>query len=187
MWHSPASFQKDDAACQVLADVLSGAGYSRLRKRLEYDNQMVYTIGAVQLLDKKLGSQFSLVFMARPGHTLEEIQAVVDEEIARISQEPPSQEEIDLAVSRIKRNYYRELEENYNLAKSLNLYYCSVGQADYFNRDMARYSSVTPQEVSDCAKRYLRPDRRAELTVVPEPSQGDGADAGPGTVGEVKP
>ena len=187
MWHSPASFQKDDAACQVLADVLSGAGYSRLRKRLEYDNQMVYTIGAVQLLDKKLGSQFSLVFMARPGHTLEEIQAVVDEEIARISQEPPSQEEIDLAVSRIKRNYYRELEENYNLAKSLNLYYCSVGQADYFNRDMARYSSVTPQEVSDCAKRYLRPDRRAELTIVPEPSQGDGADAGPGTVGEVKP
>ncbi len=190
LWHSPAAFQEDDAACEVLAGILTGHGcqgslYSRLGKRLMYDNQIVDGINAMHY-GMKLGSQFEISFRARPGHTLDEIQAVVDEEIARISQELPSQEEIDLVINRKKRSYYNRIEENLNLAYSLNRYYGMVGQANYFNQDMERYRSVTPQAISACAKRYLRPDRRVELTVLPEPKKSERADTEKRTVEEAK-
>ena len=190
LWHSPAEFHPDDVACDVLAGILSGQGcgtslYSRLGKRLKYDKQMADDVEASQD-SMELGSLFSISFRARPGHDLEEVQAIVDEEIARISQEPPSQEEIDLVINGMKRAYYQKIESSFNLAFSLNRYYNSVGQANYFNQDMERYRSVTPQAISACAKRYLRPDRRVELTVLPEPKKSERADTEKRTVEEAK-
>ena len=177
VWHTPAEFEDGDAACKVLAQVFAWSGYSRLNKRLVYDKKIAISIGALQI-SRKLGSEFAITFMPRPGHTLDEVQAVIDEEIARISQEPPSQEEIDLAVNRIKRDFYQRTEDIFTLADSLNHYYWFVGQANYFNQDLERYSRVTPQDVSACAKRYLLPDKRVELTVIPDTlsSSRDGAE-----------
>ena len=64
------------------------------------------------------------------------------------------------------------------MADSLNHYYWFAGQANYFNQDLERYSRVTPQDVSACAKRYLLPDKRVELTVIPDTlsSSRDGAE-----------
>lgn len=185
LWHSPAEFQEGDAACEVLSHILGGSVYSRLTKRLEYDSQIADSLDVWQW-SRGLGSQFMIVYRVRAGHTADEIQAVIDEEIARISQEPPAQEEIDLAVNCMKRRYYDRMQRNVAVADSLNHYYCAVGQADYFDQDIARYSSVTPQEISACAKRYLRPDRRVELSIVPEPKQNDRSNAEKRTVEEAK-
>ena len=185
VWHSPAKYQEGDAACEVLAGILTGSVYSRLSKRLEYDRKIASAVVAQQE-SRRLTSTFSIGFLALPGHTPDEIQAVVDEEIARISQKPPSQKEIDLVVNGMKRKYYDRIQEFNSLAEKLNFYHFGTGQADYFKRDLERYSRVTPQDISDCAKRYLRTDRRVEVTALPEAaaSARTGADNGAGKEAE---
>ncbi len=167
VWHTPGKYQEGNAACDVLAGILTGSIYSRLSKRLEYDQKMTNALIASQE-SRRLSSVFSIGYLALPGYDLDEIQAIIDEEIARISQEPPTQKEIDLVVNGMKLRYYDRIQEFNSLAEKLNLYYFGTGQADYFNQDLERYSRVTPQEISDCAKRYLRRDNRVEVTALPE-------------------
>ena len=167
MWHSPAAFQDGSAACQVLAKILCGSIYSRLTRRLTHDAQLASEIHA-NIEEKNLTSVFYIDYKARPEHTLDEIQTIVDEEIARISQEPPAQKEVDLAVNGMMQDVYDRLESNLNVASTLNRYYCTVGEADYFNQDLERYRRVTPQDVSACAKRFLLPDKRVEISILPE-------------------
>ncbi|MBQ7567865.1 insulinase family protein, partial [bacterium] len=111
LWHSPAEFAEGDAALDVLSAILSGSKNSRLYKRLLYDNQIAQSADAMQM-SQKLGSLYCVDFMARPGHTLDEIQAIVDEEIERISKEPPTQKEMELAVNGIEYNFYRLIEKD---------------------------------------------------------------------------
>ena len=39
---------------------------------------------------------------------------------------------------------------------------------DVFNEDLARYRSLSPSDVRAAVEAFLPPDRRVELTVVPE-------------------
>ena len=166
VWHAPAEFQDGYAACRVLSGILCGSIYSRLPRRLIHDAQIASRIDAC-MNGGNLASEFIIHFQANSEHTLEEIQAAVDEEIERISQEPPSQKEIDLVVNGMFEGLYGRLQSNLSVAGELNRYYCTVGKADYFNQDLERYRRVTPQDVSACAKRFLRPDRRAEISIIP--------------------
>ena len=173
VWHSPAQYREGDAACEVLAGILAknGSIYSRLGKRLCYDRKIADSVWALQE-SRRLSSLFTVGFTALPGHPdsdLDKIQTIVDGEIARISREPPQQREIDMVVNGLEREYYERLRRINNVAAQLNFYYCGVGEADYFNRVLERYRRVTPQEISECAKSWLRPDRRVELTILPDP------------------
>ena len=185
LWHSPAEFKDGDATLDVLSAILTGSKNSRLYKRLMYENQIANSVDASQM-SQKLGSLYCVDFVARPGHTLDEIQAIVDEEIERISKEPPTKKEMDLAVNGIETAFYHLVERNGGLANYLNRYYCTVGEANYFKKDVERYRSVTPQQVSDCAKRWLLRDKRAEITIIPEPKASAQADAGQQTAEEAK-
>ncbi len=170
VWHTPAEFTPDDASLDVLALVLANGKNSRLYKRLVYEMQIAQAVDASQM-SQRLGSLFSIDFLPKPGHTLEEIQTVVEEEIARISKEAPTQEEINLAVNGLEAGFYRAIEKSSNKANYLNRYYRTVGKCDYFAEDLARYTAVTPEMVRAVAAKYLLPDKRLELTVIPEPKE----------------
>ena len=78
-----------DAALDVVADVLAGGKNSRLYKRLVYDMQIAQSVSAGQN-SQALSSFFLIEATPRPGHTVEELQKVIDEEIAKLQNEPPS-------------------------------------------------------------------------------------------------
>ena len=67
-----------------MSSILSGGRNSRLYKRLVYDMQIAQSVDAFQA-SQALSSSFVVEATARPGRTIEEIQKVVDEEIARFS------------------------------------------------------------------------------------------------------
>ena len=80
-WLTPRHFEPGDAALDVVADVLAGGKNSRLYKRLVYDMQIAQDVSAFQA-SQALASSFQIVATPRPGHTVEELQKVIDEEIA---------------------------------------------------------------------------------------------------------
>ena len=49
----------------------------------------------------------------------------------------------------------------------LNAYNVFVGDPAYFDRDLARYQRATPASVGQAVARYLVPERRVTLSIVP--------------------
>src|SRR5262249_30579743 len=79
-WLTPRHLDPGDAALDVAADVLAGGKNSRLYKRLVYDMQIAQSVSASQN-SQALSSFFLIEATPRPGHTVDELQKVIDEEI----------------------------------------------------------------------------------------------------------
>jgi len=169
-WLTPPFLTPGDSALDVLSNILAGGRSSRLYKRLVYDTQIAQNVSARQQ-SQNLSSQFVIEATPRPGHTVDEIKAIVDEEIARIQREAPSDHEVQRAVNQFEASYYDRLERVGGFggkADQLNGYFIRTGDPDYFNEDVARYRSLSPSDIRAAAFTFLPADRRVELTVVPE-------------------
>jgi zinc protease len=169
-WLTPRMFAPGDAALDVASSVLSGGKNSRLYKRLVYDTQIAQDVNAVQQ-SGALGSSFLIVATARPGHTIEEIQKAIDEEVDRLRREPPDGREVQRAINQIEASFYRRMEHVGSFggkADQLNAYLVAGGGPDFFAEDLARYTSLSPSDVQAAIVQWLPADRRVELTVQPE-------------------
>jgi zinc protease len=168
-WLTPRHLEPGDAALDVVADVLAGGKNSRLYKRLVYEMQIAQDVSAMQG-SAALSSSFQIVATPRPGHTAEEIQKVIDEEIAKLQREEPSAHEVDRALNQIEASFYNRMERVGGFggkADQLNAYYTATGDPDWFNEDLSRYRALLPSDIRAAAARFLSQDRRVELTVEP--------------------
>src|SRR6202163_1797160 len=172
-WLTPRHFEPGDSALDIVADVLAGGKNSRLYKRLVYDMQIAQSVQAAQN-SGGLASYFLVEVTPRPGHTPDELQKIVDEEIARLQQAAPSEHELDRSLNQIESSFYNRMERVGGFggkADQLNAYYTETGDPDWFNEDLARYRALSPSDVRAAAERFLPRDRRVEVTVVPDGQQ----------------
>ena len=169
-WLTPASLAPGDAALDMVADVLAGGKNSRLYKRLVFDMQIAQNVSAFQV-SQALSSHFVIRATPQPGHTVDELQKVIDEELARLQAEPPTDHEVQRAINQIEASFYSRMERVGGFggkADQLNRYYTDTGNPDWFNEDLARYRAQSPTDVQAAAQAFLPKDRRVELTVAPE-------------------
>ncbi|HSK10467.1 MAG TPA: pitrilysin family protein [Vicinamibacterales bacterium] len=169
-WHSPALLAPGDAALDAAASVLAAGKNSRLYRRLVYDMQIAQDVMAMQA-SQALGSAFLIVATPRPGHTLDEVQKVIDEELDRLREAPPTDRELERVVNQAEASFYARMEQVGSFggkADQLNAYYTQTGNPDYFAEDLARYRALSPSDVQAVVRRFLPPDRRVELRVEPE-------------------
>ena len=169
-WLTPHALAPGDAAMDLVGYVLAGGKNSRLYKRLVYDLQIAQNVVAYQN-SQALSSYFLIRATPQPGHTTDELQAVIDEEIEKLRNEPPTDREVQRALNQIESSFYNSLERVGGFsgkADQLNHYYTDTGNPDWFNEDLARYRAIAPSDVRAAAPEFLPADRRVELTVVPE-------------------
>ena len=169
-WLTPRHFEPGDATLDIVADVLAGGKNSRLYKRLVYELQIAQDVSAFQE-SMNLSSAFQIVATPRPGHTVEELQKVIDEEIAKLQAEEPSAHEVERAVNQIEASFYNRMERLGGFggkADQINGYFSETGDPDYFNEDLGRYRALSPSDIRAAAAAFLPRDRRVELTVQPE-------------------
>ncbi|MBI4547505.1 MAG: insulinase family protein [Ignavibacteriae bacterium] len=170
VWLSPPLFTPGDAELDVLANILTGGKNSRLYKRLVYDLQIAQDVSAFQA-SASLTSKFYIIATARSGHTLRELEKVIQEEINRIKRETPTEREVQRAINQYEASFLNRLEGVLGKADQLNSYFTLTGNPDYFNEDLARYKAVSPTDIRSIAQTYLRDDGRVVLSVVPEGKQ----------------
>jgi zinc protease len=154
--------------------VLAGGKNSRLYKRLVYDLQIAQDVEAYQD-SGTLSSHFVIQATARPGHTIGEIQRIVDEEVATLQRDAPSDREVQRAVNQIEASFYGRMERVGGFggkADQLNSYFSRTGNPDWFNEDLARYRALSPSDIRAAARAFLPPTRRVELVVMPETEGG---------------
>jgi zinc protease len=166
-WLSPPAFAPGDAELDLLSSVLAGGRNSRLYKRLVYDLQIAQDVSAFQA-SSRLSSFFTIMATARSGHTLNELEKVIQEEINQLKAEPPTDRELQRAVNQYEASFLRRLESVEAKADQLNNYFMFTGNPDYFNEDLSRYKAVEVKDVRAAALTYLRDDGRVILSIVPQ-------------------
>jgi zinc protease len=166
-WLSSPAYRAGDAEMSVLAGILTRGKNSRLYKKLVYDLQIAQDVEAYQD-GQQLAGTFLLMATARSGHTLAELERVIEEEIQKLAAEPPSKRELERVVNQSESMILDGLESVEQKSDALNEYFFRTGNPDYFNEDLARFKALDPTDISSAAATVLRKDARVVLSVVPK-------------------
>jgi zinc protease len=165
---TPANFAPGDHDLDVVAQVLAGGKASRLYRRLVYDLQIAQTVTASQQ-SQQLESIFEISASPMPGHTVDELLKVIDEELERVRTAPVEARELDRAKNQIEFDTFRNLEPILARAERLQLYNLNAGDPGMLQKDLAAYQAIDAAAVQQAAARYLRKDARVVITVTPNP------------------
>jgi zinc protease len=165
---SPANFAPGDRELDVLANLLGNGKSSRLYKRLVYDLKIAQAVSAAQQ-SQLLASTFEITASPMPGHTLDEILAVIDEEIAGLQEKPVEAAELDRAKNQIESEAVRSLEPLLARAERLQAYNDFLGDPGFLTEDLKRYREVGAPAIRQVAQQILRKDGRVVVTVDPNP------------------
>ncbi len=165
---SPANFAPGDRELDVLANLLGNGKASRLYKRLVYDMKIAQAVGAAQQ-SQLLASTFEITASPMPGHTVDEILTVIDDEIAKLQAAPPEAAELDRAKNQIESETVRSLESVLARAERLQAYNYSLGDPGFLPEDLRRYRAVDGSAIQRYAREVLNPNNRVVVTVDPNP------------------
>jgi zinc protease len=168
-WHSPAMFAPGDAELDLVADILSNGKNSRLYRSLVYTRRMATEVAAFQN-SRELASFFQVIVTAAPGHTLAEIERVVDDEVAALAAIGPTEDELERSLAQAEAQFVYRLQTVGGFggkSDQLNAYNVFLGEPGYFARDLARYREASPASIGAYARQRLQTEGRVTLAVVP--------------------
>ena len=165
-WHTPKIYAPGDAELSLAGQVLGSGKSSRLYRSLVYEKQIAQDVSAAQD-SLQLGSVFTVDVTARPGHTAKEIEAAIDEELEKLRAAPVSGPELEQARNTIETGMIAGIEKVGGLADLLNQYNHYTGDPGYFDKEIATYRKVTPEQIREVVNAQLRRSARVVIYGVP--------------------
>ena len=109
VWNVAAFKDADEQYLDIASDVLTNGKSSRLYKRLVYTDQIATDVVSFNFT-RQFGGMFIVWATAQPGQDLAEVEAVLDEEIARFIEEGPTQEELERSQAGQRAAFVRGVE-----------------------------------------------------------------------------
>lgn len=168
-WPSPRLFAPGDAELDLLSDLMANGRTSRLYSRLIHDRRVAVELAAGQT-SRELGGTFQIIASAAPGHTLDELEAAIHEELARFIDGGPSGDELQRGRAQAETAFVYRIQALGGFGgktDQLNAYNVYRGTPDAFQADLDRYLDATAVSLRDTAARWLGRDRVTTLAVVP--------------------
>jgi zinc protease len=168
-WHSPRMFAPGDAEMDLVGDLLANGKTSRLYRTLVYERRLAVDVSAYQS-SRELGSFFLLVATAAPGRPLGELTRLIDEELLRVADEGPTDEEMERALAQAEAHFLYRLQTVGGFggkSDQLNAYNVMQGDPGYFAEDLDRYRRASRQSLQAAARDRLRLGEGVILSVIP--------------------
>ena len=161
----------------VLGTLLGDGRSSRLHKRLVEEKRLVTGISAGPWLLQYAG-MFTIQATPRAPHTLEEVEAAIEEEISTLKTELASPREMLKVRNQTEVEAVENLASNAGLASRLGNAWALTDDWRSVFWDQEKLAAVTAENVRDVARRYLVAGRRTVASLV----RGSGTvEAGAGT------
>ena len=167
-WAVPGRTTREAALLQLAASVLGTGKNSRLYQELIYNNSLVVDLN-VWNQRHELASIFNIDATLQPDATLEEVNAIINRELARFIAEGPTEEELQRAQTGINADTVRGLEQIGGFSgKAVTLAQGELyaGDPGFFKTRLEWMNEATPEDVRAAAERWLGPGR-FQLEVLP--------------------
>jgi len=160
-YHTPDYRDKDDAVYDAIADVVSNGRTSRLYRSLVRDKKIASNAGGFSgLPGNKYPHLFAFYGLPLPGHTPEEIQQAVHEEIERLKTHDISDDELKMIKTRAKAGLLRRLGDNEGLAQQLGVIIARYNDWRELFREVERIDAVTKADIRRVANLTFVPTNR---------------------------
>lgn len=172
VWPAPPYFERGEAELDVASIILSDGLSSRLNKVLVYDKQLASNVTSFNGANEIAGA-FVVIATARPGAPLEQIEAIVSEEIGRLAATGPTAAELNRAKTKWEYEFVSGLERIGGFggkADRLAQYNVFLHDPDKLKEDFARYRDLAAADVRDVVSQWLDTSSRLLLRFHPETS-----------------
>ncbi len=165
-YHTPDGANPQQKALDVLSSVLGEAPSGRLYKAL-VDNKKASQVFANSM---QLDEPGLIVFGALLGKTdsLDQARQTMLDTIAGVAKEPPSQEEVDRAKTRLLKDIDLSLSNSEQVGLFMSEY-IALGDWRLLYLDRDRLKKVTPEDVRAVAAAYLKDSNRTLGEFIPDP------------------
>ena len=178
-YRAPAIPDRRLYALEVAAQVLAGGKGSRLHRRLVREERIAQDV-ALFVLPLVAGPSLVAGWATvRPETTPEVVEAAVLDELARMTTEPISADELGRAHALVETEELAALQRVAERADRLSMWATLTGDPGEINRQLERYLAVTAEDVRASCADVLTAENRVVLTYLPagqfeeEASSGD--------------
>jgi len=160
-YHRPDARDPDDAVYDVISDILSAGRTSRLYRSLVRDKKIAAgAAGFGGFPGNKYPNLFAFYAVPTPGHTPQEVQAAIREEIERLKTEDVNDNELETVKTRARADLIRRLASNQGLALQLATNQARLGDWRELFRGVDALARVTKADVRRVANQVFVPENR---------------------------
>ena len=169
-WNIAETGTAEEDRLALLAQVLGGSQSSRLNARLVHQDQLVDSISA-SAFSLEISGLFMIVATVKQDVDPARVEAIIDEELARLLKDGPTRAELAQARTQFRAGFIRGIERIGGFGgKSDVLAGCAVytGNPGCFRDSLARIDSATAADLKAAGARRLAQGDHT-LTVLPFP------------------
>jgi predicted Zn-dependent peptidase len=168
-YHKPTLPTFEDYVFDLIDGLLTTGRTSRLYRRLVEQGQLAVGVSTANgLPGGRYPNLFTILATPRAPHTAAEVEAAIDEELARLAAEPAGADEFSRVKNQLRADLVRGLQSNEGLASTLAYYESLAGDWRYLTTHLERLEAITPADVQAVAAKYLVPANRTVAVIVPQ-------------------
>ena len=162
-FRAPKAAHPDVPALDILSLILGHGDSSRLVRRLRLENPLVTSVSAGNFnpFDEGL---FSITTHFRP-ENFQGIKKILFEEIESVLTVPLDPEELGRAKLNLEADEIFSLETVDGLARKVGVFQTLLKDPNFIQKYLKRVHTLTPKDILDVARKYLRSDR-ANVTLM---------------------
>jgi len=152
----PDQYSKDNAALDVLEQILSGGRTSIIYKEMVRDKKIA--LGAASYASYpggKYPSLFLFFVVPNSGHTVDEMEKSVYEIVDRVKKDKPDAAALQRVKTNLRAALIQKLDSNSGLAAELASYQAGYGDWRKLFKELDEYNQVTAEDVQRVAQKYL--------------------------------
>ncbi len=162
-WHTVPAGHKDAYALDVLADILNGRT-GRLYKSMVEGKGIASSVRA-GLDARRYAGAFSVTAETKGDATPAQLEAAINEEIAKLQGEAVSDRELQKVKNQAAADMYRRLQSNFFLLIQLAAYEAHGGWRE-INEEPLKIQAVTAADIQRVARQYFKKEGSAVATYV---------------------
>ncbi|MBN2356096.1 insulinase family protein [candidate division KSB1 bacterium] len=171
-YHRPNALHKDSAVLDAITDVLGQGRTSRLYKTMIKEKKIAVAVNAISGLTEKYSGLFVFLAVPAQGHTTDECEAAIYEEIDKIIKEPLTAEELTAVKTRAKANFLRGLDSNQGLALQLCRAETLFGDYREMFHEVEKIEAIKENDIRRVAEEIFSKRNRTVAVIVP-PAEAD--------------
>jgi len=170
-YQRPSLTDPNDVVYSVMASLLIGGRTSRLYQSMVETGLALSVDVANSFPGDRYPNAMLLYALTGPGHTVDEVAAVLDQELARLKTEPVSSEELDRVKTQVRVGLLQTLSSNQGMASLLPEYEAKTGDWRNLFNDLKELESVTVEQVQQVAQQTFVPEKLTVGRLLPANAQ----------------
>jgi zinc protease len=164
----PPDSSADSPVIEVISNLLSNGQSSRLYRKLVYEDQSALFAAGLFLPRADVGLFYAFAAV-KPGRDRDSLESVFFHEVGRMASEPVSDEELAKVKNQLEAQFVFSLEQVQDRATAVGNAALLGGDPAGAARRIDRLRAVSADDIRRVAAKYLVPQNRTVVWVLPAP------------------